>query len=127
MTMSTHKNSERRRGTSHGRNKKARIKKVLLAGALVALITAFYTASNSINVILPEILATRGYSESANFLTTTITAGMIAGFSTLFAGIVDRSRRGRKGPVWSPYGIRGTANARRCKSYSITAHRTSQN
>jgi hypothetical protein len=127
MTMSTHKNSDRRHETSHRRNRKARIKKVLLAGALVALITAFYTASNSINVILPDVLATRGYSDSATFLATTLTSGMIAGFSTLFAGIVDRSRRGRKGPVWSPYGIRGTANARRCKSYSITLHRIIQN
>ena len=119
--MSTHQISERRRINNSRRNRNARIKKVLLAGALVALITAFYTASNGINVILPEILATRGYSESATFLTTTLTAGMVAGLSTLFAGIVDRSRRERKGPAWSPYGIRGTANARRCKSYSITS------
>jgi hypothetical protein len=127
MTMSTHQNSERRRGTTHRRNREATIKKIVLAGALVALITAFYTASNSVNVILPEILAIRGYSESATFLTTTLSAGMIAGFSTLFAGIVDRSRRGRKGPVWTPYGIRGTANARSCKSFSILSDRTSQN
>ena len=120
--MSTQQNTERRRTTNNRGNRKATIKKIMLAIALVALITAFYAAGNSVNVILPELLITRGYSESATFLTTTLTAGIIAGLSNLFAGIVDRSRRGRKGPIWTPYGIRGTANARRCKSFSISTH-----
>ena len=122
MTMSTQQNTERRRTTNNRGNRKATIKKIMLAIALVALITAFYAAGNSVNVILPELLITRGYSESATFLTTTLTAGIIAGLSNLFAGFVDRSRRGRKGPIWTPYGIRGTANARRCKSFSISTH-----
>jgi len=121
MTMSTHKKSSVSPVAKHRRNTKTKLKKVLLAGGLVALVTAFYTASTGINTILPEMLALRGYSENASFLATTLSAGMVAGLTTLFTGIVDRSRRERKGPVWSPYGIRGTANARRCKSYSVAS------
>lgn len=105
--------NQTRRKRSHA------IKKTFIAFAFVAVVAAFYFAGTSINTLLPGLLATKGYSEAAAYITTTVSAGLITGLSALFAGILERSRRERKGPVWTPYGIRGTANSRKCKSYSI--------
>lgn len=120
--MSPHENHPRtRKETTSRRSNSSRNRKVLLAVALVAVVTMFYSAAGTINALLPELLALHGYSQTATFITTTISAGLIAGMSTLFAGIVDRARREPKRALWTPYGIRGTANARKCRSYSITA------
>jgi len=108
------------RSTSSSRRQRSRrtVKTSFLSVALVLTATTFYSIITTLSNSLPDLMTTVGMNDGAGFIASTITVGFVTGVYQLTAYFIERTLRTSTRPVWTPYGIRGTANARRCKQYS---------
>lgn len=106
--------------TTSSRRQRSRrtVKTTFLSVALVLTVTTFYSIITTLTNSLPDFMTTLGMKDGSGFIASTITVGFVTGVYQLVAFFIERTMRTNTRPVWSPYGIRGTKNARRCKRYS---------
>jgi len=98
----------------------ARRKTFALSIGLIAVVATFSITNTFITQFLPELLSSLGHTPTVVFLASSIAAGIVSGVAYLLSNTLEQARRRSSRPVWTPYGIRNTPNARRCRSYSIT-------